>query len=585
MPTVRDVKKAIAGTEYLNLDPMAKRMFLAMAPKFKTNFPRLFKAARDHALSSSLKSDIDRTLDMLDRAAELAPMMAGTAQVTSEAELEEAARLFPELNTQIQGVLEHIERDQMLKATLENVLSMDITHEIAAMQSASSRLAMQVNASKEVKGGLKGHMRKASEATAPLKAGIRGFGQMSASLPTEWGGVGDIALRSVLGPFAPIVTGALTGTYKGVKAFRERQEEARKKREMRTMARASIGLTSRWLGMSEMELGGMSSLDERGRGILGSIFQRGIGGYTLEGLQQGAAGVKWPGRDPKTGRFVKHTAAQVQAAKTGRLGEAAAATMIASGMFMFYNKQWKNAYWTKRVIDLLEGNKGHTMQDPAARGNINAWIGKIPWALIGKTALIASAVIMSARELMGGWQRSKQWGTSKGAGSIGQFIGGAGPGIGEKGATLGQIAGNIAWGAGRGAITGAAIGAIFGGIGAGPGALIGGAVGALGGAVGGRRIAQLANMPGKLMEDSPEGRANRKRLESVIATATQVSMWQGVKFLEGMTKLGEDLGAKLAEGIRGTQTAAVTKYTPIPYDSRDGFVDALNKGGLDDERP
>ncbi|MDD4987165.1 MAG: hypothetical protein PHQ43_15615, partial [Dehalococcoidales bacterium] len=349
--------------------------------------------------------------------------------------------------------------------------------------------------------------------------------------------------------------------------------------------RASIGLTSRWLGMSEMELGGMSSLDERGRGILGSTFQRGIGGYTLEGLQQGTPGVKWPGRDPKTGRFIKQTAGQIQTARAGKLGDVAAAGMVASGMFMFYNKQWKNAYWTKRVIDLLESNKGHSIQDSSKGGGFVGWFGKIPWALIGKTALIASAAVMTVASAVGGAQRAKQWKASSLAGIAGGILGGTGPGIGEKGASLGSIAGNIGGGAMRGAAVGGSIGMLFGPGGIAAGALIGGAVGALGGAIGGKRIAQLADMPGKMLEDSPEGRANRKRLESVISTATQVSMWQGIKFLEGMTKLGEDLGLKLAEGVRSAQTANVTKYTPIPYDSKDGFVDALNKGGLDDERP
>jgi len=171
-------------------------------------------------------------------------------------------------------------------------------------------------------------------------------------------------------------------------------------------------------------------------------------------------------------------------------------------LFLFFNTHSGGAYqarWTKELLEAVGGGK---RQPDGDRRPLGMHLSDIGTALAKIAPLIPGIVGIG----MGLWDafKAQQIAVEKGwlgkpgealsldkkiSVAIGAFLGGTGPGLGEKGAKADEVMKNIAWGMAKWAGIGSTIGGfLLPGLGNLLGAIIGGAIGAGLGALGGRRI-------------------------------------------------------------------------------------------------
>jgi hypothetical protein len=588
---------------YLELDPLSRKMLIAASVKYGEDLPRLFGLAMKNTTNAELQTDINTALPMMKRVVALLPMMVGERSIAGDKEVEEAAGLFPEMHGQVMKVLAGIAADAELKEKMRGIAQV-VDQQISAAQSASYLITERIKRIQEGEGGLAGHVRKAYRKTEPFRVATGAFGKLSMGMPGEWGGIGDVGMAALLGPFAPIATGAITGTFKVATALRSYFEERRKKKEYINMAKLTVGQTFKEMGTLDAGLDGFKSVFERQRMGLPT----GGGPQTLEQIHAGEAGIapktaeamggiQWPGRDPETGKFVKRRPG-VPEASVGGLAAQGMAGAVTLGMAAFFMKQAYESKWTKRVIELLEKTAGiRGISGPEGKGDTNInWFGKIPWGLLTWIARIGAGTAAAYMIGMDAYKGLKEEGENaplgkKVAAVIGHGLGG-GPGLGQKGGIENILSNTV-----KGALAGFAIGNVAGIL---PGAVAGLAFGAIGGDRIKRGIEFLATPAGimKMATAGPigalgeaaaaEGRKKAevfgipKAAESAFHTVQQLAVEESKKLTDAVKGLGEKMG-EMIKGI-GAPMTAHSAPVPIPYDSGDSFVDELNKGGLDDER-
>jgi len=181
---------------------------------------------------------------------------------------------------------------------------------------------------------------------------------------------------------------------------------------------------------------------------------------------------------------------------------------LGNALFSFFQNDAYRTKWTKDLMDVLNkiaGTKGKEQVGTTASAGIGSSLlaGGIGGLLTKLGPMLANAAPILAGIAglgMGVWDafkaqktaKDKGWlgkpgeelhGGQKIAAGVGGVLGGTGPGVGEKGVSVGDVAKNALWGT----IKGAAIGFMVGG----PiGAAVGAGVGLSGGLIGGKRIAQ-----------------------------------------------------------------------------------------------
>jgi hypothetical protein len=180
---------------------------------------------------------------------------------------------------------------------------------------------------------------------------------------------------------------------------------------------------------------------------------------------------------------------------------------LSGGLVSFFTKDAYNAPYTKDLLEAIKsGGKGG--------GGSNNFFGGLGSNLknLGKTLLPFVPKIVGGAGLgMGVWdafqaqKKAGDWFDRKPgekvpvgeriAAGVGGFLGGTGKGLGEKGATAGEITKNALWNAAKGAAIGFMVG--------GPvGAVVGGVIGGGAGLIGGKRIAKGAEAMAETAQDA-----------------------------------------------------------------------------------
>lgn len=198
---------------------------------------------------------------------------------------------------------------------------------------------------------------------------------------------------------------------------------------------------------------------------------------------------------------------------------------------------------------------------PKAGSAIKTGVSKVGSALSSPVARVAGGIggaIMMAKDAYSGVQKADDWFADKNNGGsatvgqkvssgIGAALGGTGPAIDDKDASIGDKAKSL----GSGALKGAAIGTAIGGP---VGTLIGGAVGAVGAAIGGERIAKAVNAVGEGIKDaaSTVGNFVKDRWNDLKDMGGKVgetlgSMWNTSK--EGFMKLGDNAASAFEDFV------------------------------------
>lgn len=263
-----------------------------------------------------------------------------------------------------------------------------------------------------------------------------------------------------------------------------------------------------------------------------------------------------------------------------------------NGLTSFFTTGAYRAKWTKDLLAAV--SVGAVAKEPKEEGDLlkNLGLGDLGATLgsFGKSlasfatnpiTIGVAGLAMGAWDAFKGRKKSEDegWLTGKAgqkqtlgqniASSSGSFLGGTGPGIGEKGATVGGIAKNALWNT----IKGAAIGFMV----AGPiGALVGGGIGLTGGLIGGKRISQGLQATTRFMggQDIQTG-ASRD--------FTKVNPKTGMPDLTPADLMGR--GRSVKAGVKFGETELLPKFDQVPLSipgaetlkvQKEGF-ESLNK--------
>jgi hypothetical protein len=166
-----------------------------------------------------------------------------------------------------------------------------------------------------------------------------------------------------------------------------------------------------------------------------------------------------------------------------------------AGLFSFFNIGWKKAFWTKRILELLDEKGKGGIVEGKKEGSLNKIediIGSLKRLLPGliKFGLPITGIGMALWDSFKGANKAGDWFKTdkptlgqKVAGGFGGFLGGISGGLGKD--SWGGVLKNSLWGAGKGALIGSAFGPM--------GSLIGGGVGLAGSLIGGERISKFAH--------------------------------------------------------------------------------------------
>jgi len=297
----------------------------------------------------------------------------------------------------------------------------------------------------------------------------------------------------------------------------------------------------------------------------------------------------------------------------GGLNTRLLATAMSGALFLFFNKEAFRARWTSEIYKMLiktkglggvAAVKGGGGLAEAVGGGLLTRLGNIG-KTIGRGITAAGRFMISPAGLglagagMGIWDafkaqraaKEQEWFGETGkpltigqkiSAGIGGFLGGTGKGLGEKGATLGDVAKQTGWGLAKGAAIGGAIGSIIPGLGTAIGAAVGAGIGGLTHLVGGGRIAKgLYSLWKKLpwiKKEEEKIVPYQKKVEQIVEkSGTGVE-----KVAEGNRRLEKKLD-EVVEAVRsrGGTVAVPTrgKETDV-YNIRDPLLESLNKGEL-----
>lgn len=649
MIDLKTLEKHWAGKKNINIDAHMTQMLLATLAKYKGDDKRYYTEVRNKAMGPMIKNGADSMIRMMDEAVPLIEVMLGKkGRTATYEEIDRVSQIINEVKDLSLRVDEALGQDMVLQEALRNALK-DFTQLRAGAPIRAANLSAKWKQQEERVGGVKGMAAGIREnVTGPGKAFMEGAGQGSPELPKSMGGnLGSNIVMSMLGPLAPLMPLAtmaattLGGGIGGVGRYFKGRKQAK---EARHLASLSAMLTGEGMEVPGAGWAQYKRLYEQHQGKLPewAMGYRGMNVAEMMGNapapQQAQAQVQpqaqgqgnWPGRDPKTGKFIKQAKAKMGQIFGGvgqTIGPKELEAAVLAGTFVFFNKEAFNARWTKKVLELLADKTG-----TGKGGGMTNFIGSLPWGTIGKALMAAGAVTA----IVGGvaWAGKSAWdqmqkARSQGRTSLGQqaaagmggFFGGKG-GLGQEGAGM-----NMMSGMGKGALIGGGIGFFAGGpIGAAIGAGVGAAIGGIGHAIGGDRLEKGVT---KLWKASPIGQIQeavagykeggwkragermsdaasfgmatpeRSKIGAEAIRKIATSVVQGPAMLaESAFRQGEIMGKKIGELIEPTMselgksikdtfkslTEGVANMDPgIPRDSKDASMEIMNTSGFEED--